>query len=168
MPNPRDTAARELGVHNGEASTQQGLVKRLSRKTISASRYTIPGGKYLAESVDSKHLLENVYTWLRITRDYVQVTISFAKDLDTIKTRQIRVLDFNNSSGTAPWLVQARGVYLLAEQITDLLKSSNNTAAIIAKADGVYILQDTEKALKPGGDNWEPYVEFVPRKKGDY
>lgn len=154
--------AREIAKQLGKASNQEALVKRMLKQTIKPIKFVIPGGKNLIEDLDKEGLKSACYTWLRACKAFTQVTISLAADPTKYRTRERKIIDFD--VGQYPvWETHKERRKYLADHIGTAL-FEHEVVAVLAKADGLYIVEDLDKKFSPTSEDWEPHVEFIPRK----
>jgi hypothetical protein len=163
--------AKDSGVQH-----QQALVKKTLPSPKARKRFQIPGGKLMMDPVDGtihtkEDMVEAVYTWLRHTRFFNEVTISFARDLTKVKTKSSKVLDFDASPDGSPiWQVHPARKHYLAEKIAEYLFANKNVVAVEVTSKALTLVFDADAKFDPKSENWGPYVEFLPnyKAKGEY
>ena len=162
MGQTRADTIRQLG----KASNQQALVQRLQNKVIKPVRFTIPAGATLTEELDEQGLKNACFTWLRGCREFTQVIVSLAADPGSIKTKETKIEDFE--LGPIPvWDPKVRNKKWLADKLGRLL-FEKEVVAIVVKLDGIYLLEDPTGTFGPQDSRWEPYVEFIPKRRDEY
>lgn len=154
---------------SGNVSNQQALVKRmLSTSLPKATKTIIPGGKHLLDEISQAKLESAVFTWLRRHRWFEWVRISFARNPGDLQIEEKKIMDFDQLNGYAVWELPARGKRWLAERMADTL-ISQKLIYIEAKKDGLYVATERgESDFGPDSENWEPYVEMLPVRRGEY
>jgi hypothetical protein len=150
-------------------SNQQSLVKRIVQSArVKSTKTIIPGGKFLLDEVDQNKLQAAVFTWLRRHRWFEWVKISFAADPDALDVVVTKVADFPEANGYAVWEQPAQGKRWLSEQISDALLRSK-LIYIEARKDGLYVAKERKETdFSPQSDNWQPYYEIMPVRRGEY
>lgn len=163
--------AKDSGVGN-----QQALVKKKLRSPKGLSRFTIPGGKSMMDpeegSITTKEeLTAAIYNWLRHTRFFLEVRLGFAKEPDKLKTRAIKMQEFDATPDGSPiWQVHPGRKYYLAEMIADAVYNNKHVVAIDVDKKGITAIVDSTNTFSDKSENFEPYVEFLPnyKAKGEY
>lgn len=163
--------AKDTGVQHQEA-----LVKRFLSTPKDRKKVLIPGGKTMMDpekgSIHSQEdFSDAAYTWLRHTRFFNEVRISFAKDPTKLKLRTSKVLDFDNlPKGVLIWQVHPERKRFLANKIAEIIYSTKNVVAIDVTKESISILVDETGKFDPASTDWEPYVEFLPNyaARGEY
>lgn len=163
--------AKDSGV-----TDQQALVKKTLTSPKARKRFQIPGGKKMTHPEDGtihtkEDMVEAVYTWLRHTRFFNEVKISFAAAPDKLKTKTTKVVDFDATVDGQPiWQVHPGRKHYLAEKITEILYSHKNVVAIEVTKQSISVTTDTENKFDDKSEDWSPYVEFLPnyKAKGEY
>jgi hypothetical protein len=157
----KQSAINQLG-NNPSVAHQQALVQKLSGPKINKSiKMIIPGGANLTDSISKDQLSQAVFTWLRRCRHFKDVLISFAENIQDIKTETTIVIDFNQNSSLPEWEVQ--GKKWLAERITDILVMDNIVGVKIDKL-GIYAILDSAQSFNSTSENWMPHLVFTPNK----
>lgn len=150
-------------------TNQQALVQRLlGNSRPKATKMLIPGGRYLLDQVSQPKLEEAVYTWLRRHRWYEYAKISFASNPETMDLQVLKVQDFPAEDKYAIWEQPSHGKRWLATQMSTIL-ARQKLVYIEAKKDGLYVATEkTESDFGPTSENWEPYIELLPIRRGEY
>ena len=150
-------------------SNQQALVKRLlGSHRPQPTKTIIPGGKFLLDEVDQRKLESAVFTWLRRHRYFEYVRISFARDPGAMQLNIQKIQDFPVDEQYSIWEQPAHGKRWLAEQIADVL-ARQKIVYIEAKKDGLYVATEKEESeFGPASEEWEPYTEILPIRRGEY
>ena len=150
-------------------TNQQALVKRLlGNNRPKPTKTIIPGGKYLLDEIDRKKIESAVFTWLRIHRWFEYAKISFASNPEAMDLHVEKVMDFPANDRYAIWEQPSHGKQWLATQMADIL-ARQKLVYIEAKKDGLYVATEKhETGFSPASDNWEPYVEMLPVRRGEY
>lgn len=155
----KEQAIKEMG----RPSHQQAIVDVMSRKPIKPIKHIIPGGKFIAEQLDKERIKSAVYNWLRMCRDFGQVTIWLTSDPDKRKKRSQKLQSFR--SGTLPqWLTEVEGKKKLAYAIADQLVA-DQVIGLQATPDGLTVIYTDATDFTSESEDWEPWIEFVPLKK---
>ena len=162
--------------------TNQGrLVDLLTVKSIKPVKKVIPGGATLWNQIDKKSLPSTIYTWLRTPKNFQEFKICFAKSLEGMKLETEKVLDYSPKDG-GEWGGGKRKA--VADDIAKVL-GERAVVSLQLKQDGIYIVTDPTKQFSPTrlateadvvegrvrvgdkvpSDNWEPYLEWVPRSR---
>jgi len=150
-------------------SNQQALVNIMMETTVKPIRRTIPGGRHLLDQIDSAKLREAVFTWLRGTRWFDEVTIGLSNTPNGRGLKERKIMDFPDTGKWPVWDVPQRGKLWLAEKISDYL-GKTKLISIRASKEGLYAILPAEKDsdFGPGAEDWEPYIEFLPRRTEQY
>lgn len=161
---------KESVTANNTVSDQQSLVKLLMPAVNKAPvKHVIPGGKHLFTDENEMSLpqLERaIYTWLRKVRSFDECTLTFSSKPERYTSKTTRVIDFPTGV-VAIWNLPSKGKMYLAHVMAEQV-SKGSLVSISAKKDGLYINKETSGKLVPGGDDWEPYLEFVRSKRDEY
>ena len=168
-------ATKESLAAGGAVSDQQALVNLLlSKKTNKPLRHVIPGGKHMfteGHEMDIKDLEVAAYTWLRRVRYFDECTLSFTKDTTKYKTKTVRTIDFP-TEGTLPiWAIPSKGKAWLASRLAEVVAKGAATGSLVsitAKKDGLYVSSEPSGGLSPESEDWEPHIEFIRSKRGEY
>ena len=150
-------------------TNQQALVKRLlGNARTKPTRMIIAGGKFLLDEVDQRKLEQAVFTWLRRHRWFEYAKISFASNPESMKLNVEKVQDFPAEDRYAIWEQPDFGKRWLATQMATIL-GRQKLVYIEAKKDGLYVATEVEESdFSPASDNWEPYIELLPIRRGEY
>lgn len=150
-------------------TNQQALVKRLlGSARAKPTKMIIAGGKYLLDEVDQRKLERAVFTWLRRHRWFEYAKISFASNPDQMSLQVDKVMDFPADDRYAIWEQPTHGKRWLATQIADIL-GRQKVIYIEAKKDGLYVATEfVDSDFGPQSENWEPYIELLPVRRGEY
>ena len=150
-------------------SNQQALVKRLlGNNKPKAIRRVIPAGQTMLEDIDQTMLNKAVFTYVRSSRYFDNFKLSFAKDTSSMDLEVLKVQDFPFDGKYAIWEMPSHGKAWLADQISTIL-ARQKLVYIEAKQDGLYVATERKESdFGPGAENWEPYYELVPARKGEY
>jgi len=150
-------------------TNQQALVKRLlGNNRAKPTKMVIAGGKFLLDEVDQTKLERAVFTWLRRHRWFEYAKISFAKNPEDMNLRVEKVQDFPAEDRYAIWEQPSHGKRWLSEQMAQIL-ARQKLVYIEAKKDGLYVATEVEESdFSPESENWEPYIELLPIRRGEY
>jgi hypothetical protein len=159
-------------LERGGIAHQQALVELLTPTKIKTRKRVIPGGKDLLETVSREDLPNAIYTWLRGCRFFTEVTVSLCQDIakrNTTKTKLIelsyRTLD--DGRKIPAWEQPKKGKNWLAIQIADIILN-NKVLAVHVDEDSISIITDNDDSFNPKSDDWEPYIEYVPRRQSRF
>ena len=150
-------------------SNQQALVKRLlGNNRPKAIRRVIPGGQTMLEDIDQTMLGKAIFTYLRSSRYFTNFKLSFAREPKVMDLEVVKVQDFPFDGKYSIWEVPSHGKHWLADQIASVL-NRQKLVYIEAKNDGLYVATErNETDFGPGTENWEPFYEWTPARKGEY
>lgn len=148
-------------------TNQESLVKALMSKTVKPIKYKIPGGKSLHEQLDKKTLVNACYTWLRHCESFNSVTVSLTSDPDQYKADKRKIQDFNPNDILPEWMANPEGRKWLAEQVVHAMVEFH-PVAIYVDTSGISVKLDPDAEFSPKSDDWEPYIEFIPRRRAQY
>lgn len=157
-------------LRNGGASNQQALVKRLNPSSFKNKRVTIPGGQNMMEEIDKDSLERAIYNWLRHCRFFDSVEISFCSDYGARRTQTSKIADFPaDPNGHGVWATHPERKRYLAGRLADAILRGP-LVAIRADLQGMWLIRDENDDFSPESEDWEPYIEFVPKRsaKGEY
>jgi flagellar motor protein MotB len=161
----RNTAIQQLG-NNSSTSNQQSLVKKLAGPKVNKQLvHVIPGGANLTELVSKENLPQAIFTWLRRCRHFKDVMITFADNLNDLKTTSSLVVDFNTNTRLPEWEVQ--GKKWLSDRISEVL-SMQHVVAVKVVREGIQVFLDEDQSFSSESSNWMPKIIFTPNKIGEY
>lgn len=170
MEQTKYDVAKNIAVTNQQALVQKTLPAPKGRR-----RFDVPGGKTMFDplqgSIHTKEDFTNaLYTWLRHTRFFNEVRVSFSKDPSAMKTKATKVLDFDaTADGTPIWQSHPGRKMYLASAIADVVYNHKNVVAIDVTKNNITVLTSDSK-FDPSSPTWGPYLEFLPnyKAKGEY
>jgi len=143
-------------------SNQEALIKKIvGTELVKPKKYFIPAGKSLVEEIDEASLPVAIYNWLRHTRHFSHVLISFCGDLEQRKTSKRKVVEFDASQKLPEW--EIRGKQWLADKIASLMGTDFLLAVEVEKS-GLFVIVDSKKDFSPESEDWLPYIELLPVK----
>jgi hypothetical protein len=137
-------------LQSGSISHQQALVQRLQEdaRPKRPKKRVIPGGKRLLEQLDKDMLKSAVYNWIRGTRGFYEVKISFAKNPENFNLKVEKVRDFDIGGDKEIWETHQDGRKYLADIMADII-AKQQLVYIEAKKDGVYVATDVDGTFGP-------------------
>ena len=124
-------------------------LRALESEKNPVKRKTIPDGFRIAEFDDETFELA-LKTWLRTTRQWSSMTISFAKEPDKYKLTKTVVATYPNKLDTPEWLQKEGGLDTLRETILRAIrKNATNLVKICIEKTGITFYTDADKAFGP-------------------
>ena len=151
-------------------SSQTSLVDKLidNKKNAQQITYIVPGGKSLMTKenpVDKEQLTKYLKTWLKRVNAFESVTLNFVKEIPEtlVEKRLLRAFE-KTEKGKTYW--ESYGRDQLAELIANIIHSEKEKPlSILVDSVGIYAAAKPPKAAadKPGGDNWEPHLQFIKK-----
>lgn len=161
----KNTAIKQLG-NNSSTSNQQSLVKKLAGPKVNKQLvHVIPGGANLTELVSKEHLPQAIFTWLRRCRHFKDVMVTFADNINNLKTSSSLVVDFNTNTKLPEWEIQ--GKKWLSERIAEVL-SMEHVVAVKVSREGIHVHLDEDQSFSSDSSDWMPKIIFTPNKIGEY
>ena len=161
---------KEDVIRDGNVSNQQSLVKALLPSATKTVRFDIPGGKHMLEEIDQARMERTVWNWLKFCRHFDEATLSLTNDIESLKTRTIRLVEFDQTRNGQPiWEMHKDQKRYLSRLIADVI-NERKFVAIRATREALFIIEEEGDTFGPDSDSWAPYWEFRPQKlsRGEY
>lgn len=173
-------------LDNTRIASQQALLKQLVPQGVQPIKRVIPAGKTLSEQVDQQDMPRVVYTWLRGCGHFNEVKISLARNPEQISGTPERRVPFDTKDKLF-WEKTATSRKELAKIIADIM-NKERLVYIHVKPDGLYVAKDPTNKFAPvvavtkqlqaahpeladvaintkvPNPDWEPFVEFLPKR----
>lgn len=164
-------ATKETLAASGAVSDQQALVQLMLGKVVNKPlKHIIPGGKHMFKAGNEMNLAQleqAIYTWLRRVRTFEECSITFTDKPETYPAKTVRVIDFPTDANAPIWHIPAKGKTYLAKVMAQQI-AKGNLVSVLAKKDGLYVIEEPTGKLNPNSQDWAPYLEFVRSKKSEY
>lgn len=160
----------------GNLAHQEAIVKSAQRPHRRV-KHIIPGGVNMLSYMDpqdTKIWEKAIYNWLRRVNGFSEVTISFAKELESIDTYRECVHTFAEGD-KHPWIANKFGRQFLAEKLAEIV-TAQKCVALEVNSEGIFVLSNSEFGPYTQDDEggripteaWEPYIEFLADGRNEY